>query len=168
MELTQEYLQSIFEYHANGFLTWKQTYQKSKIGKVAGHFEPKRKYYWVKINKKIYGLHRIIFLHQNGWMPSTIDHIDRNPSNNKIENLRPVSISQNSWNSNLFKTNTSGIRGVNFSKSSNAWEARIAVNKKRICLGLFKNKQLAIDARIEAEIFYYGIYSPQWRGLPLQ
>lgn len=51
----------------------------------------------------------------------------------------------------LNSNNTSGFRGVHYSKTSNKWIARISVNKKRYLLGTFKTKEEAIESRKEAE-----------------
>jgi len=90
-----------------------------------------------------------------------IDHIDKNPLNNKKENLRKSTRQQNLMNRNLFKNNKSGITGVYWSDIKNKWISQIKYNKKSITLGSFKNKENAIASRLKAEIKYFGEFAPQ-------
>ncbi len=69
-----------------------------------------------------------------------VDHIDRNPVNNqRRNNLRPATRSQNTMNQGLRSSNTSGYKGVNWNKASRKYIARIFINGERIYLGLFDN-----------------------------
>lgn len=61
-------------------------------------------------------------------------------------------------NNEIRKNNTSGVTGVHFDKSRNKWMAYITYNNRRIFLGYFNNKEDAIEARIAAEIEYFGDY----------
>ena len=89
------------------------------------------------------------------------DHIDRNPLNNRRNNLRPATISENSYNKSKYKNNTSGVTGVNWNKNSGKWVAQIQVNNKKMGLGYFNIKEDAIKTRLEAEAKYYGEFAPQ-------
>ena len=89
------------------------------------------------------------------------DHIDRNPLNNRKENLRPSTFSENMQNRGVFKNSTSQITGVHHRKQDNMWMAYINKNNKRIYLGYFVNKEDAIIARLRAEIKYFGKFAPQ-------
>lgn len=89
------------------------------------------------------------------------DHVDRNPLNNRRSNLRLASTEENNRNRTLFQNNTSGITGVNFEPKRNGWRARLYVNSKRLELGVFKEKEDAIKARLVAEAKYYGEFAPQ-------
>ena len=91
----------------------------------------------------------------------TCDHADRNPLNNRRSNLRPATIEENNRNRSLFQNNTSGITGVSFEPSRNSWRARIYFNNKRHELGVFKEKDDAIRARLQAEAKYYKEFAPQ-------
>lgn len=75
-----------------------------------------------------------------------VDHIDRNPLNNRLSNLRVVSALENSQNATKHnRQTTSKYKGVCFHKSKKLWFAYINVNKKRHNIGYFKNE---IDAAI--------------------
>lgn len=130
-QLTQEYLQELFEYR-DGELYWKLSTNRRRIqNKKAGTIRPDG-YKVVFIDKKNYLAHRVIFLHQRGFLPECLDHIDNNPSNNLIENLRPATRSQNMQNKKLHKNNTTGVKGVYFVTSRNKWYARIREHGKLV------------------------------------
>lgn len=90
------------------------------------------------------------------------DHIDRNPLNNRKNNLRPALKNENGQNHKKFINNTSGFSGVTWHKKLQKWNARISVNNQRVHLGYFINKEDAIIARLQAELAYYGNeFAPQ-------
>ena len=82
--ITQDYVKQLFEYR-DGELYWKVKYsQRVKIGAKAGALDGDE-YFRISINGKRYLNHRLIFLMHHGYLPEYLDHIDGNPSNNKIE-----------------------------------------------------------------------------------
>lgn len=85
---------------------------------------------------------------------SDLDHINHCRSDNRIENLRLASLEINAKNRSKSKTNTSGVTGVSWHKSTGKWCAYIGVNGKPKNLGRFHRKEDAIKARLEAEIRY--------------
>jgi hypothetical protein len=101
-------------------------------------------------------LHRLIMDCPND---KEVDHIDHNPSNNRKINLRIVTSQQNKFNQNVKTNNTSGVKGVSWSKERRKWETYIGYNGKKINLGRFVNLKDAIQARKEAEIKYFGEYN---------
>lgn len=136
LKLSYEEAHRLFEYR-DGKLYWKEIIgSRVPVGHEAGraHYITGRRS--VGIRGKKYQNHRIIFLMHHGYMPRQIDHIDNNHLNNRIENLRPATASQNLYNRSLFRNNTSGYKGVGFNKRCQKWYARITVNKKVIYLGL--------------------------------
>lgn len=88
-----------------------------------------------------------------------VDHINGNKHDNRRCNLRICSNAENIRNSNIRKDNTSGIKGVWFSKQNNKWIASIKVNYEFKYIGSFDDLNLAIKAREEAEEIYFGEYS---------
>lgn len=82
------------------------------------------------------------------------DHKNRNGLDNRRENLRLITISQNMHNRAVFKSNTSGMSGVHYNKGKKKWEASITINWKRIYLGSFKSKEDAIEMRSKVEDGY--------------
>ena len=101
---------------------------------------------------------RVILLLHKGYLTKgkIVDHIDANPLNNKIENLREGTTVQNSHNTKLKKNNTSGYKGVSYNKKNNTWRARIAINLKQLSFGSYKNKEDAIKAVIKARKKLHG------------
>lgn len=89
------------------------------------------------------------------------DHADRNPLNNRKYNLREATFIENAQNHTIRKDNTSKVIGVVWDKKYNKWVSRITVNKKRIYLGSFINKNDAIVARLNAEAKYFKKFAPQ-------
>jgi hypothetical protein len=102
----------------------------------------------VSYEGKIYLAHRLAwFIHYDVWPKFTIDHINGDAANNKIENLRDVSHQENMRNCRKRPDNTSGVTGVYYHKPSTKWQARGYLNGKARSLGLFVDKQDAIEAR---------------------
>lgn len=89
------------------------------------------------------------------------DHEDRNPLNNRRNNLRPATQQENACNASVRKDNTSGVIGVGWNKRAMKWRARITYNGELIQIGSFINKEEAIKARLEAEVKYRGKFAPQ-------
>lgn len=88
-----------------------------------------------------------------------IDHINHDTTDNRKENLRVVSRSQNNANIGLRKHNTSGCTGVAWHSTRKQWISRISYNNKCIFLGWFNDYEEAVKARKEAEEKYFGEYS---------
>ena len=92
-------------------------------------------------------LHRIIL---NVDKNDISDHINQNKLDNRKSNLRLVTLSENGFNSKLPSSNTSGVKGVNYHKQSNGYEACLEIDGKRICK-LFRTFEDAVDFRKELE-----------------
>ena len=76
-------------------------------------------------------------------MPKFIDHIDGNPSNNKIENLREATNNQNQHNKTINSNNKSGIKNVHWSNSMKKWCVQITINKKIQTIGFYEALEMA-------------------------
>ncbi len=97
-----------------------------------------------------------------------IDHIDRNPQNNRPENLRPATPSQNSANTKLARNNTTGFKGVRVASGwcgktpkRTKWVAFITVNKRQIHLGMHASPEDAARAYNEAARRHFGEFAYQ-------
>lgn len=101
-------------------------------------------------------MHRVIWQIHHGEIPPglRIDHINGNRTDNRIENLRTVSITDNNRNAKLQHLNRSGIHGVYFLKKSSSFRVTIGVDGKCLTLGHFKCFLDAAAARKSAELWY--------------
>lgn len=106
-------------------------------------------------------LHRIIYEMHFGEIPKglQIDHIDRNPLNNKIENLRLATQNENQINSRVPKNNTTGYKGV-LTTPSGKFQARLGYNGKKLYLGLFETAEEAAECVAEHTRRLYGEFTP--------
>lgn len=159
-------IQILFEYFGYDPVTGKVFWiklpraSKKKIGDVAGGIT-RRGYYRtsLRFGGRRYKMfcHNIAFVLFHGhWPANVVDHRDGNPSNNRIENLRDSTYVQQCQNRGRPKNNTSGVKGVSFSKAENKWHARIMVNKKDKHIGLFKTLEEAEAAYLSAAKLYFG------------
>ena len=89
------------------------------------------------------------------------DHINRNPLDNRKENFRLATPSENGKNKSKSIKNTSGVTGVYYHSLTNKWASKIGVNYEVIYLGEFIDKNDAIVARLLAEAKYFGEFAPQ-------
>jgi len=134
-----------------------------KFGKQAGYMN-KDGYIEINVNfgyknNKKFLAHRVIFAIHFNYFPDLIDHIDRNPKNNLIENLRDANKTINAINTDVCKKNTSGIKGVRYNKNTDSYEVYINIkidgSKKKLHLGLFKDIEEAKNIRLKAEKTYW-------------
>lgn len=103
------------------------------------------------IHSKQYLAHRVIWALVHGeWPPHEIDHIDGDPSNNKLVNLRSVTHGENHRNQKRPCRNSTGYMGVSHWLNG-SYVARIGVDYKLLHLGYFKTAEEAYAARKAAE-----------------
>ena len=114
-------------------------------------------YIQVKVDNKNYRAHRIIFAMHHGYLPEYVDHIDGNPLNNRIENLRAATNQQNQYNVGLVARNKSGVKNVVWLR--NKWRIFMRVNKKMKNLGSFDDLELAELVAIEARNKFHGEFA---------
>ena len=131
--ITQSNLKELVDY-VDGKLIAKTNSKCRKAGDALSSLTDKG-YLRSSVGGKSYRVHRLVFLYHHGYMPIQVDHIDGNRMNNKIENLREATSSQN--NQNRKATSLSGVKGVVWHKQSKKWIASICVNRKSVHLGSF-------------------------------
>ncbi|WP_198136981.1 HNH endonuclease signature motif containing protein [Nitrobacter hamburgensis] len=126
-------------------------YKKHKLGRK--HYSG---YIICEIGGKHHAIHRLIWQLERGPIPEGffVDHIDGNRSNNRLDNLRLVTMEGNAHNMAMTSRNKSGRIGVCWAPSQKTWFAYINVDKKLKILGRTKTKQEAINLREEAERKY--------------
>jgi len=148
--MIEQDIKSLPVYYKDGELYWSEvTSNRIKKDTIAGSLT-EHGYKFISINKKRVYVHRLIFFIFNGYYPKYVDHINGNKSDNRIENLRECTNSQNVANRNKLSTNKSGFKGVHFVKSNGKWRAQITIDSKPKHLGYFSNPEEANEAyRIE-------------------
>lgn len=88
-----------------------------------------------------------------------IDHINRDSLDNRRQNFRLSTNSQNLANRGPQANNTSGYKGVTWDRSHCRWAAQIKVNMKHISLGRFKDIREAAKAYNDAAKKYFGEFA---------
>lgn len=155
MAITQKRLKEIVEYsQKTGEFKWRIRNKCSPkfVGDGAGWTN---EYSYLYLDGETYPAHRAAWLYVYGYMPENeIDHINRNKSDNRINNLREVSHLCNMRNKGIYKNNKSGVTGVNWHQQSQKWVASIRVEKKLIYLGIYETVLSAAKARWLAEVKY--------------
>jgi len=153
-EISPEYLRSILTYYPdNGLLFWKYREDYYKRWNVryannqAFNVTSDSGYYRGSINKRWFQAHRVAWaIHYGEWPSDILDHINMVKTDNRICNLRIASKSKNAMNIRKHSDNRSGYKGVDFSKVSNKWRARIMKLGVNYNLGFFDSKEEAYEA----------------------
>lgn len=158
MELTQARVRELFDYRDDGSLIRRKSSGPAKAGSVAGSMDT-RGHIQVRVNRILVHAHRVIFLWHHGYLPDEVDHRDMDKANNRIENLREATRSQNIANRSLRSDNKSGFKGVSFRKDVGKWVASIQKDKKRICLGAYIRLEDASAAYASAAREMYGEFA---------
>lgn len=162
--MDQKRLKELFTYEPDtGILRWRSGGGNKKKSLIAGT-PNKWNYLAVKVDGVNYTAHRLAWLYIYGYMPSQLDHIDGNPHNNAIANLREANSYQNARNKRLRKDNKSGFKGVNWHSRDKVWTAQIRATgddcvSKTYYLGQFSNRLDAAKAYNEAAIRLHGEFA---------
>lgn len=158
--ITQQLIADTFEYR-DGLLYWKTVTHPNKgylRDKPAGSMH-KTGYRHITWMNKVHKAHRLIFMLHHGYVPPEIDHINNDRADNRIENLRAATRSENQCNRHTLSSNTSGYAGVSWHKKSKAWVVRVMKNGKTVVNQYFKDLELAGLFATEARNLYHGTYA---------
>jgi hypothetical protein len=156
---SQAELRAIFQHApATGQLLWNPrpdnaAWNKVFAGKPAGCLDSKG-YIRIRTNGVVWVAHRVIWKLVHGTDPDFIDHINGVRHDNRIENLRSVSQTENARNTRRKRHNTSGVSGVHWVAKDQRWLASIHDKGKRINLGQFRAFEDAVAARRAGEVKY--------------
>lgn len=159
-EVNQKLLKELFSYK-DGDLFWNvrmanRVYVGDAVGSV---HDDEYQYKRVGILGKRYLLHKIVYMWHYGTMPNVVDHIDGNSANNRIENLRAATKSENSLNKKVRADSSTGIKNVTWYKPLKKWVVNLSVNKKRKHIGYFEDLELASLVALEAMEKFHGQFS---------
>lgn len=170
-------LRRLIDYdHTTGILRWKpradeefeatkypasriaNMWNKNFAGKTCG-CDNGSGYLVLRIYQMSLKAHRVAFaIHHGRWPSDMIDHISGNKSDNRIENLREATRSQNLQNQRV-RIGASSYKGVSFDKSSGSWFAQIRLNKKNKRIGFFDNEESAAEAYDAAAHELFGDFA---------
>lgn len=162
--LTQEQLKEVLDYcPKTGLFHWKVDRPPLKAGDLAGRRKDNR-YVTISVGARFYRAHRLAWLWMTGaWPAAFLDHIDGNKRNNRWNNLRQATKSQNQANNGLIASNKSGLRGVSRyrqgEKWGKPWQAGIGKDGKKFHLGHFATAEEAHEAYCAAALRLFGEFA---------
>lgn len=154
IEITREQFKDHFEYDPTSpsclrrtctILVGKMRNRKAVVpGQAAGCLNKENGYYQVRLDRKPYRVHRIIYALHHGICPAeVIDHIDGNKTNNEIENLRIASPADNSKNKLHSSSNFLPYSHIN--KQGTRVQVALVMDGKRKCITFLKTKYGSIE-----------------------
>lgn len=160
MNISPTELRKMLDYNpATGRLTWHKS-RARRPGRVAGFTHKRLGYVVLKIEGKSCLAHRVAWAHFHGeWPSQDIDHANLNKADNRIDNLRLATKSQNSMNQRARHTNKSGLKGVTFKSSRKSWVANIWLDKRQQHLGTFATAEEAHAAYAAAAKARFGEFA---------
>lgn len=145
-----------------GIFTWKLNRRGSaRAGAVAG-CDDGSGYWRIGLDRGSYLAHRLAWLFAYGdWPAHEIDHRNGVRSDNRVENLRSATKTENMRNRGLHRNSTTGVSGVHFDARKQRYRARIKIGGANKSLGFFKSLDDAAAARQRAEQEHFGAF---WRA----
>lgn len=157
--LTYDPLTGLFRWrdHMRGRL---RRVRADMVGEIAGWRDPDTEYWKIWLRGKNRLAHRLAWLYLKGeWPVEQIDHRDLDRSNNRWANLRLAEQSYNNGNSYRRSHNTSGFKGVSWSKSRRLWWAQIKCDKVHYNLGYYVDPEEAARAYDSAAARLFGEFA---------
>lgn len=158
--ITQERLRELLEYFpATGEFIWKRNKGKQIAGTSANRVTDSG-YRIVMLDRENYRQHRLAFFYMTGeWPTEFVDHINGDKSDNRWENLRECSKSQNGFNVGTKCTNTSGFKGVSWRQDRNKFRAYTRIKGQIKHLGYFDDPELADLVVTSARELHHGEFA---------
>jgi hypothetical protein len=140
-----------------GIFTRRKPWGSRKVGDIPGCLS-KYGYWQIGVFNQTYGAQVLAWLYVHGeWPQFLVDHANGIKTDNRISNLQLLDYSLNAHNTELRKTNTSGVKGVSFRSlvkgkiRNKPWRADIMASGKRTFLGAYVTFEEAVAARHQAE-----------------
>lgn len=159
--LTQEKLKSMLRYdETTGVFTWiVKPNRRISAGSIASNSR-RDGYVRIGIDGGRYLAHRLAWLYIHGrWPDGVLDHINGNPSDNKIANLRECTQTENQLNRRICANNKAGRKGVLWDKAKKKWLARAQLHKKTYHLGYFNDIESADAAYQRFATTHHGEFA---------
>ncbi len=147
-----------------GILVWRKEPRRSRpvIGTQAGTTTPLG-YIMVCLQGQLIQAHRLAWLYVHGELSADveIDHIDGNPTNNAISNLRLATSAQQKQNKRVQSNNVSGLKGAMYhaAHKGKKWRSQIKSGGRLIFLGYFHTAQEAHEAYGKAAREHFGEFA---------
>lgn len=159
--ITHEELLAAILYDPETGMFWNRERRSNAMpNAVAGYWHQPSGYWLITIGWRKYKAHRLAWFYiYEEWPIEIIDHINGDRSDNRLENLREATFSENLINSEVRIDNSSGYKGVYFEKRIKKWRAYINKNGRRHFLGHFDRVEDAALARQKAEVELFGQFS---------
>ena len=147
-KITHDQLRGIISYDPDtGIFLWIKARGGKRAGSIAGHVN-NCGYLIIRINGIGYMAHRLAYLYMTGSFPiERTDHKDLDKTNNRWNNIREATSSENVFNISTPCNNTSGYKGVYYDKNHSRWVAQGAINNKQIYIGSSKDIEVAKEIR---------------------
>ena len=142
---TKEQLDELFEYRDGGIYWRKSGSTLAPAGSKAGCVNG-RGYLVVGLNYKKYLVHRLVWVMHGNDPVAVIDHINGDTTDNRIENLRASTHTENMCNARRSKRNTSGVKGVSLDKRTNKWVGSVWLERRIYTTQLFEQKDQCAEA----------------------
>lgn len=160
--LTQSRLKELLHYDPEtGVFIWRiRRGGTIQSGSVAGSKQIRKNLFYVRIviDLKPYYAHRLAWIYMTGKDSNNeIDHKDTNGLNNRWDNLREATRSQNMANSKCRNTNVSGFKGASLHGSR--WRSQITFKRQNFVLGQYDTPEEAHAAYCEAAMRLYGNFA---------
>lgn len=161
MALTAERLREVLEYkpETGEFIRRTKTGKKGNVGSAVGWKIADGRWMisvdGIKMRRSV-----AAWLYVNGAIPKNdIDHVNRDPSDDRLQNLREATRQQNMANKTIHKNNSCGFKGVHLHKQTGKWRATVRFNRKNKHIGLFSTKEEAHQAYVEEASRLFGEFS---------
>lgn len=160
IKTTQVELKKLLEYNpGTGEFKWlKNRGGKALAGSIAGK-QNEKGYVVICLCGQMVRAHRLVWLYVHGSMPEEemqVDHINGIKYDNRFENLRLATASENRFNCGKKRNNSSGFKGVSIMKGVGKWQAQISYCRTHKHLGFFNSKEDAYAAYCSAAIEKHG------------
>lgn len=123
-------------------------------------------YIVIGVDGKLFLAHRLAWLWMTGsWPAVLVDHKNRKKNDNRWDNLREATVSQNVANSGARSTSGSGVKGVSWCSSTKKWRATITVNGKQRSLGRHDELESAAASYARAASGVFGEFAATELGV---